>query len=33
MPIPKPNEGEEQDKFIGRCIPLVIEAEGLDMVQ
>lgn len=30
MPIPKPEKNEEQDDFIGRCIPLVLEREDLD---
>ena len=30
MPLPKPGKDETQDKFIARCIPLVIEDQELD---
>jgi len=30
MPLPTPNENEEEQEFIARCVPLVIEAEELD---
>lgn len=30
MPIPTPGAEETEDEFIGRCIPLVLEAEDMD---
>jgi len=30
MPLPKPLAKEKENDFIGRCVPLVIESEGLD---
>lgn len=30
MPLPKPLKREKETSFIGRCVPLVLEQEGLD---
>ena len=31
MPVPTPDAEETQDEFVGRCIPLVLEAEDMDV--